>query len=173
MMKVNVYNQKGEKAGTAELPDGVFGLKWNADLVLQVVTGQAANLRRGTAHAKGRAEVRGGGRKPWRQKGPGRARHGSIRSPIWKGGGVTHGPLTEKNYSQKINRKMARRALYTVLSAKVRDNEVIILDTIAFSEPKTKQGAAFFKGFAKHDGFKNITKGRGALAALPKRDITI
>lgn len=85
---------------------------------------------------------------------------------------MTHGPLTEKNYSQKINRKMARRALYTVLSAKVRDNEVIILDTIAFSEPKTKQGAEFFKGFVKHDGFKNITKGRGALAALLKRDDT-
>src|SRR3989338_2927585 len=171
-MKTDLYNFSGKVVGDIELPDAVFAHSWNADLVHQALLTQVANRRQTTAHTKNRAEVRGGGRKPWRQKGPGRARHGSIRSPIWKGGGVTHGPLTEKNYSQKINRKMARRALYTVLSAKVRDNEVIILDTIAFSEPKTKQGAEFFKGFVKHDGFKNITKGRGALAALLKRDDT-
>src|SRR3989344_5849961 len=139
MMKVNVYNQKGEKAGTAELPDSVFGLKWNADLVHQVVTGQAANLRRGTAHAKGRSEVRGGGRKPWRQKGTGRARHGSIRSPLWVGGGVTHGPLKERRYDQKINKKMARAAVYSVLSKKLLDNELRVVDSFAFSSHKTKE----------------------------------
>ena len=137
IMKVKIYNQEGKETETMELPDGVFGLKWNADLVHQVVTGQAANLRRGTAHAKGRSEVRGGGRKPWRQKGTGRARHGSIRSPLWIGGGVTHGPLKEKSYHKKINKKMAKKALFTALSAKARDNEIIILENLKFPEAKT------------------------------------
>ena len=169
-MKVAIYNQQGVKAGTAELPDSVFGLKWNADLVQQVVTSQAANMRRGTAHAKDRAQVRGGGRKPWRQKGTGRARHGSIRSPIWKGGGVTHGPLKEKNYKRKINKKMAKKALYTVLSAKARDNEVIVLDELKFAEPKTKLGAKLFKDLSKVKDFKNLTKGNGVLVALGGKD---
>lgn len=143
-MKVKLYNQSGEEAGKVELPDAVFGLKWNADLVHQVVTVQEANRRPTIAHAKGRGEVRGGGRKPWRQKGTGRARHGSIRSPIWKGGGVTHGPLKEKSYKRKINKKMAKKALYTVLSAKTRDNEILVLDALKFEEPKTKLAAKVF-----------------------------
>jgi len=167
-MKVNVYNQKGEKAGTAELPDGVFGLKWNADLVHQVVTGQAANLRRGTAHAKGRSEVRGGGRKPWRQKGTGRARHGSIRSPLWIGGGVTHGPLKEKSYHKKINKKMAKKALFTALSAKARDNEIIILENLKFPEAKTRHAAELFKNLSHADTLENIVKTR-TLVALPEK----
>lgn len=169
-MKVKIYNQSAKETGTVELPDSVFGLKWNADLVHQVVTSQAANLRRGTAHAKDRAQVRGGGRKPWRQKGTGRARHGSIRSPIWRGGGVTHGPLKEKNYAKKINKKMAKKAFYTVLSAKARDNEIIVLDDLKFAEPKTKLAAEMFSKFEKNKDFQNIKKGNGALVALKEKD---
>src|SRR3990167_7958338 len=149
-MKVKLYNQVAEEVGKTELPDEVFGLKWNADLVHQVVTSQEANRRPTVAHAKGRGEVRGGGRKPWRQKGTGRARHGSIRSPIWKGGGVTHGPLKEKNYKKKINKKMAKKALFAVLSAKARDNEIIVLDDLKFSEPKTRLAAEMFAKFEKN-----------------------
>lgn len=165
-MRVKLYNQQAKETGTVDLPDSVFGLKWNADLVHQVVTSQASNLRRGTAHAKGRSEVRGGGKKPWRQKGTGRARHGSIRSPLWKGGGVTHGPLKEKNYKKKINKKMGKRALYTVLSAKARDNEIIVLDELRFEAPKTKLGAKLFKNLSKIKEFKNLIKGNGVLIAL-------
>ena len=171
-MKVKLYNQQAKETGTVELPDSVFGLKWNADLVHQVVTSYAANQRRGTAHAKGRSEVRGGGKKPWKQKGTGRARHGSIRSPIWKGGGVTHGPLKEKNYKKKINKKMAKKAFYTVLSAKVRDNEIIVLDDLKFSEPKTKLAAEMFTKLSKHKEFSRITKGNGVLVALAGKDDT-
>ena len=169
-MQVKIYNQSGEETGMVELPDRVFGLKWNADLVHQVVTSYAANKRRGTAHAKTRGEVRGGGRKPWRQKGTGRARHGSIRSPIWKGGGVTHGPRSEKIYAKKINKKMAKKALYTVLSAKTRDNEIVVVDDLKFPEAKTKTAAAMFRNFSGKAEFGKITKGRGALVALAGKD---
>ena len=169
-MHVKVYNQQGEETGTVELPEGVFGVKWNADLVHQVAVSYAANRRRGTAQAKTRGEVRGGGKKPWRQKGTGRARHGSIRSPIWKGGGVAHGPRADKNYEKKINKKMARRALYTVLSAKARDNELLVLDAMRFPEAKTKRAAGLFKKFSEKSAFAKITKGNGALVALAGKD---
>lgn len=172
-MQVAVYNLKGEKSGTAELPDSVFGLKWNANLVHQVVTSQAANLRRGTAHVKDRREVRGGGRKPWRQKGTGRARHGSIRSPLWRGGGVTHGPTKEQIFKKKINKKMARRALYTVLSAKARDNEILFLDDLKFEEPKTKFAAKLFDNFTENLEFKNLKRGNGVLIALAGKDAKV
>lgn len=165
-----MYNQSGEKVGMVELPNSVFGLKWNADLVHQVVTSYAANRRAGTAHAKMRGEVRGGGKKPWRQKGTGRARHGSIRSPIWKGGGVTHGPRKEKSYEKKINKKMARKALYTALSAKVRDGEVVALDGFAFMEQKTKFAAKMFAALSARQGLERLTKGNGVLVALAKKD---
>ncbi len=165
-MYVKLYNQSAEEIGTTELPDAVFGLKWNPDLVHQVVTSYAANRRAGTAHAKTRGEVRGGGKKPWRQKGTGRARHGSIRSPIWKGGGVTHGPRKEKDYSKKINKKMARKALLTVFSAKARDGEIAVMDTMAFPEGKTKHAAAVFGLFSKVRGFEKIQKGNGVLVGL-------
>lgn len=165
-MQVKCYNQSGEEAGTAELPEKVFGVKWNSDLVHQVVTSQAANRRPRIAHAKDRGEVRGGGKKPWRQKGTGRARHGSIRSPIWKGGGVTHGPRKEKNFKKKINRAMARKALYTVLSAKARDHEIAVIEDLQFSEPKTKYASALFLQLAKHEGLKKVVRGRGVLVAL-------
>ena len=107
-MKIETYNVKGEKIGTAELPEGIFGVAWKPALVKQVYDGEMANKRRPWAHTKTRGEVRGGGRKPWRQKGTGRARHGSIRSPLWVGGGVTHGPRKERSYEVKINKKMRR-----------------------------------------------------------------
>jgi len=169
-MKVTSYNTNGEKVGTVELPEAVFGLKWNADLVHQIVTSQESNSRVHVAHAKDRREVRGGGKKPWRQKGTGRARHGSIRSPLWKGGGVTHGPLTAKNFKKKINKKMAKKALFTVLSAKARDGEVIIVDTLSFADAKTKFAAHMFANLMKHDNLGRITKGNGALVALAARD---
>lgn len=153
-----------------ELPDKIFGLKWNPDLVHQVATSYATNRRAGTAHAKTRGEVRGGGRKPWRQKGTGRARHGSIRSPIWRGGGVTHGPRSEKIYAKKINKKMARKALWTVLSAKARDNEIVVLDDIKFAEPKTRYAAQMFGALAKNKELDRITKGNGALVAFGQKD---
>lgn len=153
-----------------ELPDSVFGLSWNADLVQQVVVSQQANQRTKVAHVKSRGMVRGGGKKPWQQKGTGRARHGSIRSPIWKGGGVTHGPTPEQNYSKKINKKMARKALYTVLSAKARDKEILVLDNLEFTQVKTKLAAEMFGKFSKIENFSRIIKGNGALVALASKD---
>jgi len=168
-MEFPVYNKDGKEVGKASLSDAVFGLKWNSDLVHQVVIGQAANQRQGTAHAKGRSEVRGGGRKPWKQKGTGRARHGSIRSPLWKGGGVTHGPLAEKNYEKKINRRMAKKALFTVLSQKARENEILVLDEMLFPEAKTKRAAEFFSNFANASR-KKILKGNGVLVLTHGKD---
>ncbi|MEK7560967.1 MAG: 50S ribosomal protein L4 [Patescibacteria group bacterium] len=165
-MNVKVYNMEGSETEEMELPKAIFGLRWNSDLVHQVATSQAANRRRGTAHAKNRGDVRGGGKKPWRQKGTGRARHGSIRSPIWIGGGVTHGPRNEKNYQKKINKKMARKALWTVLSAKARDGEIVILDNLSFAEPKTKYAATFFTKLKKNEPLGRITHKNGVLVAL-------
>lgn len=166
-MEIKVYNQSGKETGTAELPDSVFGVKWNPELVYQVVTSQSSNMRRNLAHAKDRAQVRGGGRKPWRQKGTGRARHGSIRSPLWKGGGVTHGPLKEKNYKKKVNKKMAQAALCVVLSAKAREGELIVVENLNFLQPKTRFAAIVFKNLAEN--FPALAKGNGALVALPQK----
>jgi len=144
-MKADIVTFKGEKAGTIELSDSVFNREWNADLVKQVILAIAANVRRPWAHAKGRGEVRGGGIKPWKQKGTGRARHGSIRSPLWKGGGVSHGPVKDRNFSQKVNKKMAKAALYSVLSRKLKDGEITFVDAFTLKEPKTKEMAAGLK----------------------------
>ena len=137
-MKVELYNLENKSVGQAELPEAVFGIAWKPTLVQQVLTAQLANRRRPWAHAKTRAEVRGGGRKPWRQKGTGRARHGSIRSPLWSGGGKAHGPLKDRDYTQKVNVDMKRLALFSVLSRKLHDGEVRIFDSLALAEPKTK-----------------------------------
>jgi len=137
-MKYQVLNFKKEVVGEIDLPEKVFKTKWSPELVHQVVLAQMANLRRPWAHAKDRSEVSGGGRKPWRQKGTGRARHGSSRSPIWIGGGKAHGPNKERNYSQKVNKKMRRTALFSVLSKKLKENEITILDHIDFAPAKTK-----------------------------------
>ena len=138
-MKQDLYNVKNEVVGNIEVSDTVFGAKWNPIVVKQVLIAQLANRRKPWAHAKDRSEVRGGGRKPWRQKGTGRARHGSIRSPLWSGGGKAHGPINERDYSQKVNKKMKRAALFSVLSKKREDGEVKFFDTITIDEPKTKK----------------------------------
>lgn len=138
-MKISIYNQKGEEIEKTDLPVKIFGLEINKDLVHQVVVAQMANARKVIAHTKDRSEVRGGGRKPWKQKGTGRARHGSIRSPIWRGGGVTFGPTKERVFTKKINKKMKTKALFMTLSSKVKDNQLILLDKIELAEAKTKQ----------------------------------
>ncbi|MBI2033557.1 MAG: 50S ribosomal protein L4 [Candidatus Liptonbacteria bacterium] len=144
-MKTDVYNLENKVVGETELPDKIFGAKWNPDLVRQVLLALRANERRPWAHAKGRGEVRGGGRKPWRQKGTGRARHGSIRSPLWRGGGKAHGPSKERDYSQKINKKMKRLATASVLSKKWNDKEIKVFDNLEVKEPKTKILAGVLK----------------------------
>jgi len=166
-MTVDVYNQKGEKTAKIDLPKEIFELEINPDLIHQVVLSQQSNRRQGTAKAKGRGEVSGGGKKPWRQKGTGRARHGSIRSPLWVGGGVTFGPTTEKNYKKIIPVKMRRKAMLQVLSAKAKENLVLVLDKIdpLADAPKTKEMAKILnKLFLK--------KGSG-LVILPKMEKNI
>jgi large subunit ribosomal protein L4 len=137
-MNVALYNQSGEKAGTVDLPDGIFGVDLNADLVHQVMVAQMANRRQVSAHTKGRGEVSGGGKKPWAQKHTGRARHGSTRSPIWTGGGVTFGPTNERVYKKKINTKMRRKALFMVLTEKARKDLLVMLEDLKLDSPKTK-----------------------------------
>ncbi len=144
-MQTKVYNLENKPVGEIELPEVVFGVKWNPAIVHQVLLAQLANRRRPWAHAKDRSEVRGGGRKPWRQKGTGRARHGSIRSPIWRGGGKAHGPLKERDYSQKINKKMRRQAILSVLSKKVKDGEFKVFENFEVKDQKTKELAKILK----------------------------
>ena len=137
-MTTDVFNQKNEKVGMIDLPEKIFAVKWNSDLVHQALLAQLANRRESLAHTKGRGEVAGGGKKPRRQKGTGRARHGSIRSPLWKGGGVTFGPTKEKIYARKINKKMNRLAIFSVLSKKNRENELKVIDNLSFEKTKQK-----------------------------------
>lgn len=155
-----IYDQKGGDVGTIALPAKVFGAKWRSDLVHQVVEGMRSNKRAGTADTKDRGEVRGGGRKPWKQKGTGRARHGSSRSPIWVGGGVTHGPLAEKNYKRKISKKMRAQALFSVLSRKLKDNEILFVDSLSLQEIKTKNAVEVMKNLAKVSGFKALASSK-------------
>ncbi len=143
-MKYQVLDQKGKKVEKVSLPEDIFGVKINRDLLYQVVVSQQANKRAGTAHTKDRGAVRGGGKKPWRQKGLGRARHGSIRSPIWVGGGTTFGPLNERNFKKKIPKKMKRKAMLMSLSSKVKDQTLVLLDKLKIEKGKTKLAAAIF-----------------------------
>ena len=145
-MKADVYNLKNEVVGLVELPATVFGTKYNSILIKQVLEAQLANARAPWAHALQRDEVRGGGKKPWRQKGTGRARHGSTRSPIWVGGGKAHGPRNDRDYSQKVNKKMKRTALFSVLSKKAKDGELKVFESLMIEAPKTKAIAASLKG---------------------------
>lgn len=155
-MKVKVYTQLGKESKTVDLPDQVFAYEWNADLVHQVITAQAANSRASTAHTKDRSEVSGGGKKPWQQKGTGRARHGSSRSPLWRHGGITHGPRAERNYKQVIPRAMKNRALYALLSQKLRDNKILFVDNLEVASGKTKDADMVVKNLTNIEGFKTI-----------------
>ncbi len=171
-MEAKVYNKSGKEAGKISLDDKLFGLRWNADLIHQVITSMQSNARENIAHTKSRGEVSGGGKKPWRQKGTGRARHGSTRSPIWVGGGVAHGPRNDQNFSKKINKKMKTKALFTVLSQKLRDNEIIFLDALDFSAPKASAARQTIESLASLKGFEKIAykKGNRAYVALPEKD---
>lgn len=173
-MEAKIYNQKGKETGVIALPEKVFAAKWRSDLVHQVVEGMRSNKRAGTADTKGRGEVRGGGKKPWKQKGTGRARHGSTRSPIWVGGGVTHGPLAEKNYKRKISKTMRAQALFSVLSRKFKDGEIVFVDSLSTGTVSTKVGAEAIKNISKAGGFKLPTKKTAnakILTALFARDL--
>lgn len=146
-MIADVYSQENKKVGTHELPDKIFNAKWNANLVHQVLTSELSTSRNSVAHTKNRGEVRGGGKKPWRQKHTGRARHGSTRSPLWIGGGVTFGPRNEKNFTRKVNKKMKKAALYAVLSDKLKGNEIKIFENLKLKESKTKNVSRIIRNF--------------------------
>jgi large subunit ribosomal protein L4 len=141
-IEMPIYSMEGTKVGSITLPESIFSAPWRSDLVHQVTTAMQANLRQNRAHTKDRSEVSGGGRKPWAQKGTGQARHSSTRSPIWRHGGVTFGPRNERDYSEKINKKMRLGALISVLSRKAKDGEIILVDKFAFSEPKASLAKA-------------------------------
>jgi large subunit ribosomal protein L4 len=146
-MKVKVYNQNAEIVGEQDLNPAVFAVKAAEALVHQAAIAQISNERQVLAHTKTKGEVRGGGRKPWRQKGTGRARAGSSRSPLWKGGGITFGPRANRNFSKNINIKMKRKALLGVLSDKVKNNCLILIDKIEMPTAKTKQAALIIANF--------------------------
>jgi len=172
-METKVFDIAGKETGKVTLPETVFGVAWNADLVHEVVVAMQSNARAGTAHTKDRSEVRGGGNKPWKQKGTGRARHGSSRSPIWSGGGVAHGPRSDKDYSKKVNKNAKAKALASVLSKKYADGEIIFINEFNFAEPKTADAKAAIKAIA--NGSKNeelATKRKNAaLIVLTNRDV--
>lgn len=159
-LSADIFNAQGKKSGTLSLPSNIFGVAWNDSLMHQVVTSMQDNARTNVAHTKGRGEVRGGGRKPWAQKGTGRARHGSSRSPIWKGGGVTHGPVKTEVFSRTIPHKMRARALFMALSRKLKDGEIVFVNSFDIEKPSTaiakKALVALSKsGFAKLNASKN------------------
>lgn len=155
-MESTIYSLEGKKVGNITLPDSIFAVRWNADLVKQVVDSLLSSKRKNIAHTKDRSDVSGGGKKPWQQKGTGRARHGSIRSPIWVGGGVAHGPRNEKNFDRKVSKKMKAKALYTILSRKFKDGEVLFVDSVTLSEPKTKVAISALNSLSSVKGFESI-----------------
>ena len=169
-MEAPIYNAEGKKAGTISLPESVFNVSWSDALMHQVVTAMQSNARTSVAHTKFRGEVRGGGKKPWQQKGTGRARHGSIRSPIWKGGGVTHGPRKEKEYARAIPRKMRAKALFMALSRKLKDNEIIFVNSFGLTAPKTADAKKVLSTLSRNPGFEKLSwkKRNIALIALPE-----
>ena len=179
MIKTPVYNEEGKVVGQEKLDPEIFGLESKPDLIHQTVVSLMASQRHPFAHAKARSEVRGGGRKPWRQKGTGRARAGTIRSPLWRGGGITFGPDKNRNYSQKINRKVKRQVLFMCLSDKVKEKRMYVLDKLEMSEIKTKKFAQIL--FKLIPEYKDKTSAKGGSASggkkilfgLPEKDLNI
>lgn len=165
-LEAKVYAIDGKSAGTVSLPPEIFGLNWNADLVHQVVTSMRTDARTPVAHAKDRGDIRGGGKKPWKQKGTGRARHGSSRSPIWVGGGVAHGPTNERNFDRKINKKAKVKAIFTLLSRKFRDGEVLFVKELALAAPKTVDAKAALLQIATASGVEMLAKRRNNAAFI-------
>ncbi|MEK7681020.1 MAG: 50S ribosomal protein L4 [Patescibacteria group bacterium] len=173
-MKVKVYNLEGKETGEMNLSDAIFAVKAKPEVVHQVFVSQTNNQREPWADTKNRGEVRGGGKKPWQQKGTGRARHGSIRSPIWKGGGVAFGPLSERNYKSKINKKTRRLALKMVLSDRVKDGNFLVVDDFNFAEPKTKLFVNFVKNLpTKIKKFLVLTSGKNENVMTMTRNLKI
>lgn len=163
MPKVNVYNMLGEQVEEIELNENIFGVEVNEHVLYEVVKNQLANKRQGNQSVKTRAEVRGGGRKPWRQKGTGRARHGSTRSPIWVGGGVTFAPKP-RSYSYKVPKKVKKLAMKSALSSKVLNEELIVLEELNLEEPKTKEMAKILD---------NIKAGKKTLIIMDEKNMNV
>ncbi|MDB5239253.1 MAG: ribosomal protein large subunit ribosomal protein [Candidatus Parcubacteria bacterium] len=174
-MDAPIYNQQGQSAGKITLPKGIFDLNWNADLVHEIIRLMNSNSRSPVAHAKTRGEVRGGGKKPWQQKGTGRARHGSSRSPIWVGGGTTHGPRNEKNFERKINKKARSKALLTILSRKFKDGEVLFIDSFSFNAPKAKEAKTILTSLSKIKGYEKLAtkKVNTAMITMDKKSDSV
>lgn len=169
MPKVTIRNMDGSEVGELELSDAVFGIEPNESALHEAVVMQQASMRRGTHAVKNRSAVRGGGRKPWRQKGTGRARHGSIRSPQWVGGGVVFGP-TPRSYRYKLPKKVRRLAIKSALSSKVKDNELIVLESLTFDEPKTKEMVRVLSNLDAKEALI-VVKDRNENAELSARNI--
>jgi len=174
-IEMDIFSMDGKKVGNIALPESIFGQPWRTDLVHQVTTAMQANLRQNRAHTKDRAEVSGGGKKPWKQKGTGQARHGSSRSPIWRHGGITFGPRNVRDYGEKINKKMRIGALLSVLSKKAKDGEIILVDTFTFAAPKSAVAKTTIAGLAKGAGAEKLaTKSKNAaLLALGAYDTNV
>ncbi|CAM3234762.1 50S ribosomal protein L4 [Sporolactobacillus spathodeae] len=170
MPKLSVFDQKGAEVGNVELADSVFGITPNEHVVYQAIVMQQASRRQGTHAVKNRSAVRGGGRKPWKQKGTGRARQGSIRSPQWVGGGTVFGP-TPRSYAYKLPKKARRLAIKSVLSEKVVDNDLIVLDGLAFDAPKTKDFIAVLKNLSVSEKALVVTQDFDDNVILSSRNI--
>jgi len=160
-MKTKIYNLSGKATGEIELPESIFGVKVKPEVVHSVFVAQTNNQRAPWADTKNRGEVSGGGKKPWAQKGTGRARHGSIRSPIWKGGGVVFGPLSVRDYATKINKKIKRLAIKMCFSDKATNNNLFVVEDFAFAQPKTKLFSEFLGVLPeKRKNFLVLTNGK-------------
>ena len=170
MTKVSVLSQTGSSVGEIELNDAIFGIEPNEACLFEALVQQRASLRQGNHKVKNRSEVAGGGRKPWRQKGTGRARQGSIRSPQWRGGGIVFGP-TPRSYAYKLPKKVRRIALLSALSSKVREENIIVLDGLAFDAPKTKEFIQVLKDLSINKKALIVTADLDETVALSARNI--
>lgn len=168
MLKIPVHNIKGEQVKEAEVSPAIFGIKMNTDVIEQVFRALRANVRQVLAHTLTKGEVRGGGRKPWKQKGTGRARQGSIRNPQWRGGGIVFGPRKDRNFTLKINKKQKRKALFMVLSEKFNNKKITILDNLKLEDFKTKDMLQIFCNLKLRDKkVKNVKAKDSLLIVLP------